>query len=321
MKAVAWTQYGKPADALKIIEAEKPIPKKNEVLIKIYSSTVTAGDARLRGCKVPMGFWLLTRLVFGLFKPRKTIPGMDFSGEIEAIGKEVTLFDIGDRVFGTSGMNLGANAEYICLSENALFIKKPDDINHNDAVASLFGGQTAIHFLKEKAKLGKDQKILINGASGAVGTASIQLAKYLGAEVTGVCSTCNIELVKSLGANKAIDYTKENIEMSEEAYDIVLDTVGNISLSRCKNLLKKQGKLISINGSLLTNLSAILNKKLISGVAEESKEHMELLKNLVRDGDIKPVIDRVYPLEQIVEAHTYVDAGHKKGNVVISVVR
>nr|CAA6811591.1 MAG: NAD(P)-dependent alcohol dehydrogenase [uncultured Thiotrichaceae bacterium] len=319
MKAVAWTKYGKPGDALKIIEKEKPKPNKVEVLIKVHASTVTAGDVRLRACKVPAGFWLLTRLAFGVFKPRKTIPGMDFSGEVEAVGKGVTLFNIGDTVYGTSGMHLGANAEYICLPEKAAFIKKPEKISHNDAVASLFGGQTAIHFLKEKAKLVAGQKILINGASGSVGTASVQLAKYLGAEVTGVCSTGNIELIKSLGADKTIDYTKGSIEIAEEAYDIVLDNVGNLSVSRCNKLLKKNGKLISINAGLLTNLSAILNKNLISGVAGESKKNIEFLKKLTETGNMRSVIDKIYPLEQIVEAHKYVDKGHKKGNVVISV--
>jgi len=320
VKAVAWTKYGQPTDALKIIETDKPSPQKNEVLIKVHSSTVTAGDARLRGFNIPAGFRLLTRLAFGVFKPRKTIPGMDFSGEVEAIGKDVTLFNVGDRVFGTAGMHFGAHAEYLCLPEKAAFIKKPDGINHSDAVALIFGGQTAIHFLKEKARLSRGQNILINGASGAVGTASIQLAKYLGAEVTAVCSTANIELVKSLGADKTIDYTQEPIEKREQRYDFILDTVGNLSRSRCGKLLKKQGTLIAINSGMLTNLSAIFNKQLISGVAGESKESIEFLKNLARNGDIKAVIDRMYPLEDIVEAHKYVDAGHKKGNVVISVV-
>jgi len=318
MKAIAWTKYGEP-DVLKIIEIKKPIPRESEVLIKIHSSTVTTGDARLRSFKVPIGFWLPTRLAFGFFKPRKTIPGMDFSGEVESIGKDVTLLNVGDKVYGTSGMHLGTNAEFICLPEKAALVKKPNEIDYDDAVAILFGGQTAIHFLKEKAKLGIGQNILINGASGAVGTASIQLAKYLGAEVTGICSTTNIELIKSLGANKTIDYTKENIEKTEEVYDVILDTVGNFPLSRCKHLLKKQGRLISINSGLLTNLLAIFKKNLICGIAGESKESIEFLKKLALTGNIKPVIDRVYPLEKIIEAHRYVDKGHKKGNVVISI--
>jgi NADPH:quinone reductase-like Zn-dependent oxidoreductase len=318
MKAVAWTKYGGP-DVLKIIEVSKPIAKGNEVLIKIHSSTVTIGDARLRSFKIPIGFWLPTRLVFGLFKPRKTIPGMEFSGEVESIGEETTLFKVGDKVYGTSGMSFGANAEYICLSEKAAFIKKPIEINHDDAVAVLFGGQTALHFLKEKAKLGTGQNILINGASGSVGTSSIQLAKYLGADVTGICSTTNIELVKSLGANRVIDYSKENIVKTGDVYDVILDAVGNLPLSRCKHLLKNEGKLISINAGLFTNLLSIFKNNLICGVAGESKEYIEFLKKLAISGNLKPVIDRVYPLEQIVEAHRYVDKGHKKGNVIISI--
>lgn len=319
MKAVAWTRYGTPADALQIVDASKPIPGPDEVLIKVHSSTVTAGDARLRGFRIPVGFWLPTRLVFGLFRPRKKVPGMDFSGEVEALGKEVKSFSIGDTVFGTAGMNLGAHAESLCLPEKAVFIEKPEEIAHDDAAAAIFGGQTAIHFLKDKARLGPGHKILVNGASGAVGTASIQLAKYLGADVTAVCSTGNIELVKSLGADKTIDYTRENVEASEDTYDFVLDTVGNMPLSRCSGLLKEKGQLISIASGLFANLSAIWNKKLISGVAGESKAHLELLKNLIVGGDLKPVIDRIYPLEKIVEAHEYVDRGHKKGNVVVSV--
>jgi NADPH:quinone reductase-like Zn-dependent oxidoreductase len=318
MKAVAWTKYGEP-DVLKIITTEKPTPKKNEVLVRIHASTVTAGDARLRSFKVPIGFWLPTRLAFGLFKPRKSVPGMEFSGEIEKTGKEVTLFNTGDKVYGTSGMALGANAEYICVPEKAAFIKKPNEINHHDAVAVIFGGQTAILFLKEKAQLQAGQNILINGASGAVGTASTQLAKYLGAEITGICSSVNIELVKSLGANKIIDYTKENVEETEETYDVIFDTVGNLSLLGCKHLLKKQGKLISIHTGLFVNLLALFKKNLISGVAGESKEYIEFLKKLAKNGHIKPVIDRIYPLDEIVEAHRYVDKGHKKGNVIISV--
>lgn len=319
MKAVAWTRYGTPADALQIVDASKPIPGPDEVLIKVHSSTVTAGDARLRGFRIPVGFWLPTRLVFGLFRPRKKVPGMDFSGEVEALGKEVKSFSIGNTVFGTAGMNLGAHAESLCLPEKAVFIEKPDGIDHDDAAAAIFGGQTAIHFLKDKARLGPGHTILVNGASGAVGTASIQLAKYLGADVTAVCSTGNIELVKSLGADKTIDYTRENVEASEDTYDFVLDTVGNMPLSRCSGLLKEKGQLISIASGLFANLSAIWNKKLISGVAGESKAHLELLKNLIVGGDLKPVIDRIYPLEKIVEAHEYVDRGHKKGNVVVSV--
>ncbi len=228
MKAIAWTKYGAP-EVLKLKEFEKPSPKNDEVLIKIHASSVTAGDCRLRAFKVPMGFWLPTRLVFGLTKPRRPIPGMDISGEIESVGKDVKLFKKGDKVYGTTGMKLGANAEYTCLSENSALVKKPNNITHEQAAAVLFGGLTAIHFLRDKANIQRGQKVLVNGASGAVGTASVQLAKYIGSEVTGVCSTSNIKLVESLGAKKVIDYTKNNLTKNSKTYDVILDTVGNLS--------------------------------------------------------------------------------------------
>jgi len=318
MKAIAWTKYGAP-EVLKLKEFEKPSPKSNEVLIKIHASSVTAGDCRLRALKVPMGFWLPTRLAFGLIKPRSPIPGMDISGEIESVGKDVKLFKKGDEVYGTTGMRLGANAEYTCLSENSALVKKPNNIPHEQAAAVIFGGLTAIHFLRDKANIQRGQKVLVNGASGAVGTASIQLARHFGAEVTGVCSTSNIELVKSLGAKKVIDYTQEDFTKSKETYDAILDTVGNLSLPQCKKSLTKQGKLILINTGLLTNLLSIARKNVICGVAGESKEGLNFLRERVEAGDIEAVIDRTYPLEQTVEAHRYVDRGHKKGNVVISV--
>ena len=318
MKAIAWTKYGEP-DVLKLKEFDKPFPKNNEVLIKIHASSVTAGDCRLRAFKVPMGFWLPTRLVFGLTKPRNKISGMDISGEIESVGKDVKLFKKGDKVYGTTGMSLGANAEYTCMSENSALLKKPCNFSHEQAVAVIFGGLTAIHFFRDKVNIQAGQKILINGASGAVGTASIQLAKYLGAEVTAVCSTSNMELVESLGAKNVIDYTKSDFTKNKETYDVILDAVGNLSFYQCEKLLKKQGKLILINTGLWTNLSSIFRKNLICGVASESKENLSFLYELVESGDIVAVIDKKYPLEQIVAAHKYVDTGHKKGNVVITV--
>lgn len=318
MKAIAWTKYGVP-DVLKGKEFKKPAPKRNEVLIKIHASTVTAGDCRLRALNVPIGFWIPTRLAFGLIKPRAKIIGMEISGEIASIGKAVTLFKKGDRVYGTTGMRLGANAQYICLPEKSALVKAPLHTSHEQAVATIFGGLTAIHFLRDKAKLRRGQKILINGASGAVGTVSIQLAKYLGAEVTGVCSTSNMDLVKSLGAKKVIDYTKENILENNESYDVILDAVGNLSLPQCKALLAKEGKLILINAGLFTNLMSIFNKQVICGVAGESKERLSFLRERIEAGDITAVIDMVYPLEQTATAHRYVDKGHKKGSVVISI--
>ncbi len=318
MKAIAWTKYGAP-EVLELREFEKPSPKNKEVLVKIHASSVTAGDCRLRAFKIPVGFWLPTRLVFGLIKPRNPIIGMDISGEIESVGEDVTQFKKGDKVYGTTGMRLGANAEYTCLPENSALVKKPNNMSHEQAVATIFGGLTAIHFLRDKANIQRGQKVLVNGASGAVGSASIQLAKYFGAEITAVCSTSNIELVASLGAKKVIDYTEEEFTKSRESYDVILDTVGNLSLPQCEKLLRKQGKLILINTGLLTNLSSVIKKNLICGVAGESKEGLNFLKERIEAGDFKAVIDRTYSLEQTAEAHRYVDAGHKKGNVVISV--
>jgi len=318
MKVIAWTKYGAP-EVLELKEFEKPSPKKDEVLIKIHASSVTAGDCRLRSFNIPMGFWLPTRLMFGLTKPRRPVPGMDMSGEIESIGKDVKLFKEGDKVFGTTGMRLGANAEYICLSENAALVKKPDNMSHEQAVAIIFGGLTAIHFLRDKANIQRDQKVLINGASGSVGTSSIQLAKHFGSGVTGVCSTSNIGLVKSLGAKEVIDYTKEDFTKNKQTYDVILDAVGNLSLPQCKKSLTKQGLLISINTSLLNNLLSIFRKNVICGVAGESKEGLDFLRERAESGDIEAVIDRIYPLEHTAKAHRYVDMGHKKGNVVIVV--
>ncbi len=318
MKAIVWTAYGSH-EVLKYREFEKPFPKNDEVLIKIYASSVTTGDCRLRASKVPMGFWMLTRLAFGITKPRRPIIGMDISGEIELIGKDVELFKKGDKVYGTTGMKLGANAQYTCLSEKSALVKKPNNITHENAVAIIFGGLTAIHFLRNKAKIQKGQKILINGASGAVGVASIQLAKYYGAEITGICGTSNIKLIEALGANKVIDYTNEDFTKNNETYDVIFDMVGNLSLHKCKKSLTKVGKLILINADLITNLLSISRNNLICGVAGESKEQLNFLKERIEAGELEAVIDRIYPLDRTDDAHRYVDRGHKKGNVIISV--
>lgn len=317
MKAIAWTDYGSP-DVLKLKEFDKPTPKDDEVLIKIHASSVTAGDCKLRAFNVPTGFWLPTRLVFGLTKPRNKITGMDFSGEVESVGDGVKLFKKGDLVYGTTGIKLGANAEYTSLSENSALVKSPNNISHQQAAVIVFGGLTAIHFLIDKADIQRGQKVLINGASGAVGTASVQLASYLGAEVTAVCSTSNIELVESLGAKKVIDYSKDSTN-HEDTYDVILDVVGNLTFTQCEKWLTKHGKVILINTGLLTNLSSIFKKNLICGVAGETKGNLNFLKERVEAGDIEAVIDRVYPLEKTAEAHAYVDTGRKKGNVVITI--
>jgi len=319
MKAIGWTAYGEP-DVLKLIDIEMPVPKNNEVLIKIHATTVTTGDCRLRALRVPFGMRLLTRLAFGIVKPRKLIPGMDFSGEVAQVGDKVSQFKEGDRVFGSTGMKFGANAEYTCIEENSAIVKIPDSLSYSKAVSLIFGGLTAIHFLRDKVKIKNGDQILINGASGSVGTASIQIAKYYGAYVTGVCSSKNHQLAKSLGADNMIDYTKEEFYKNGKAYDIILDTVGNLSLTTCQKSLTKSGRAILINAGLGTILKSFINKKLVCGVAGESNESLRFLIELVTSGRLTPVIDSVYPLDAVAEAHRYVDKGHKKGNVIITTI-
>lgn len=320
MKAIVWTHYG-PPDVLHFTEVDTPTPKDDEVLIKIHATTVNSGDCRLRAFDVPKGFRLPTRLAFGIRKPRNTIPGMHFSGEIAAAGKDAKLFHQGDPIYGTTGMRLGSHAEYICLSEKSALVKKPHNLNHEEAVAVIFGGLTAIHFLREKANIQRGQKIVVNGASGAVGTASVQLAKHYGADITAVCSAANFELVQSLGADKVVDYRQADFTKNGERYDVILDTVGNLTLPLCRESLTSHGKLVLINTGLLTTLRSIGSRKLICGVAAENKEALAFLSELAEAGAMKPVIDRVYPLQQIAEAHRYVEKGHKRGNVVITVYR
>lgn len=318
MKAVHWTGYGDP-EVMQLMETDQPAPKSKEILIKIHTSSVSIGDARMRSFDVPFGFWLPTRLAFGLFKPRTKIPGMDFSGVIEAVGDQVSGYSVGQAVVGSSGMKMSTHAEYICLSEKACIVPKPDNLEHQQAVALPFGGMTAIHFLRNKAKLKAGQQLLINGASGAVGVSAVQLAHHLGAVVTGVCSSANINMVESLGADQVIDYNAANVLEHESRFDVILDTVGNLSLKRCKPILNSAGKFIAINADLSTNLASLFQSQLIAGVAGEDPENLTYLMELSEQGAIKPVIDRVYPLENIAEAHRYVDSKHKRGNVILTI--
>lgn len=302
MKAVVCTKYGSP-DVLQFAEVKKPTPKDNEVLIKVHATTVSTGDCRIRGCNVPFLFWIPMRLIIGLRKPRNPILGVELAGEIESTGKNVKRFKKGDAIFAMTGMRFGAYAEYSCLPESGPMSIKPDNASYEEAVALLFGGTTALHFLR-KGNIQAGQKVLIYGASGSVGTSAVQLAKYFGAEVTGVCSSTNFELVKSLGADQVIDYRNEDFTEKDERYDIIFDAVGKISKSKSKIALTPKGTYLSVEGQ---------------GVAKERIEDLTLLKELMEAGKIKPVIDRCYPLEQTPEAHWYVDKGRKKGNVVITI--
>ena len=323
MKAVVCTKYGTP-DVLELRDIEKPQPKENEVLIKIHAAAVTTAGLIGR-----TGQPLFTRLFSGLTKPRKNILGMELAGEIEAIGGNVNQFREGQQIFGITGTSLGSNAEYKSLTEDAAIIKKPVNLTLEESVAVIEGGLTALNFLKNKGNLRSGQKVLIYGASGSVGTASIQLAKYYGAEVTGVCSTANMEMVKSLGADKVIDYTREDFTQNGQTYDIIFDTVGKRSFLSCRNSLKSNGTFLDAAGlstvfhmlwtSLFSRKKAILTATYVRP-AKVLKKDLNILKGLVELGAIKPVIDKRYSLEQTAEAHKYVETGRKRGNVIISTI-
>lgn len=304
MKAIICTKYG-PPEVLQLKEVEKPSPKNNEVLIKIFATAVTASDCIVRGFKVPIIFWIPMALAVGFPKPRQPILGIVLAGEVESVGKDVKTFTKGDQVFGWDLFPaFGGYAEYKCMPEEGMLVIKPTGVNYEEAAAVPYGGLLALHYLK-KGNIQSGQKILIYGASGAVGTSAVQLARYFGAKVTGVCSATNLELVKSLGADTVIDYTKEDFTNRGEFYDFIFDAVGKRKSTKIefKKALTQNGKFISVD----------------DGHPKHHIEDLILLKELVEAGQIKPVLDRCYPLEQMVQAHRYVDKGHKKGNVVITV--
>ncbi len=317
MKAIVSTKYGAP-EVLQMKEVEKPVPGEDEILIKIHATTVSSGDARMRRADP-----FVIRLIFGFSKPKKSIPGVVVAGEIEAVGSSVTRFKAGDQVFGSSGMAFGAHAEYVTVPEDAVLSLKPGKISYEEAAAIPFGGTAAMHFLRS-ANILPGQKVLVYGASGALGTMGIQLAKYFGAEVTAVCSSANFDLVKSLGADKVIDYTKEEFTRNREHYDVVFDTLGKSPLGKTLKSVKKDGQVLLASAGLGTMIggafrSTFSNKKILSGVIKETSEDMNYFKELMEEGKLKAVIDRIYTLKQISEAHAYVDKGHKKGNVIIAI--
>lgn len=302
MRAIICGKYG-PPDVLELKEAPKPVPKPDELLIRVRATTVTSGDCRIRGFRSPPLFWLPMRLVLGVRRPRNPILGVELAGEVEAVGRNVKRFKPGDSVFAMTGFKMGAYAEYACVRETGVVAPMPANASYEEAVALPFGGTTALHFFR-KASLRAGQKALVYGASGSVGTSAVLLAKAFGAEVTAVCSGANAELVKSLGADKVVDYTREDFTGTRERYDVVFDAVGRTTKSAGRKVLAKDGQYITVEGQ---------------GVAKELPEDLLLLKDLYESGKIKAVIDRRYPLERMAEAHAYVDGGRKKGNVVITV--
>ncbi len=307
MKAVICNKYG-PPEVLQIKEVEKPLPEASEVLIKIAASTAHIGDTKIRRFEPGLGpvkdffFKPLMRIIVGFSGPRKKILGMELSGEIEAVGKDVTLFKVGDPVFASTEFRFGTYAEYCCVPENGILAVKPVNMTHSEAAPVSNGGITALIHLR-KVNIQKGQKVLIYGASGSVGTYAVQIAKHLGAEVTAVCSSSNLELVRSIGADKVIDYTKEDFTQNGEIYDVIYDAVGKLERSKCRKSLSKTGH--------------YLNVLTVSGNIKLKVQDLYTLKELCETGKLKTVIDRCYPMEEIAEAHRYVDKGHKKGNVII----
>jgi NADPH:quinone reductase-like Zn-dependent oxidoreductase len=321
MKAIVYTKYGHP-EVLQLTEIEKPTPKDNEVLIRNHATTATKFDCWMRSSTAPLGFGFLMRMATGIRKPKQPILGTELAGEIEAVGKDVTLFSKGDQVVGYLGMSLGAYVEYICLPEDGVLARKPAIMSYEEA-AAVQGALTALYFLR-MANIKKGQKILVFGASGGVGYFAVQLAKHhFGAEVTGVCSTPKLEFVKSLGADSVIDYTKEDFTKRSDTYDIILDTVGKSPFSGSVRSLKKEGKYVFTTYGIpriirVMWLNLTSGKKGMSGLLEETTEDLAFLLKLIETGKLKTVIDRRYPLEQAAEAHRYVETWQKKGNVVIT---
>lgn len=324
MKAIVWTKYGSP-DGLQLQEVTKPVPKDDEVLIRIRATTVTAGDCELRSSKFPFWLWLPLRLVVGFRRPKRiTILGQELAGDIESTGSHVTRFKAGDPVLAWAGLHLGGYAEYTCLRETAMMAIKPSNLTYEQASAVPVGGLEAWYFLR-KANVRPNEKVLIYGAGGSIGTFAVQLAKYFGAEVTGVDRSDRLEMLRSLGADHVIDYTRENFTQSEQRYDVIIDVIGKSPFSGSLGVLTPQGRYLSnpslsrgIRGKWLTRNK---DKQVMLGTGDQNIANLHSLLGLLEAGKIKTVIDRCYPLEQAAEAHRYVDGGNKKGNVILTVTK
>lgn len=325
MKAMVWTKYG-PPDVLQLKEVAKPAPKEHEVLVRIHATTVTAGDCELRSLKLPLALRLPIRLFLGLRKPRIAILGQELSGEIEATGKHVTRFKVGDQIFAWTGIRLGAYAEYICLPENGVLAIKPPNITYEEAAVLPVGGLEAAHFMRQ-AGIRRGQRVLINGAGGSIGTFAVQIARHLGAEVTAVDSADKLDMLRSIGASHLIDYKRQDFARGGATYDVIFDVIGKSSFSSSIRALRQNGRYLLGNPPLSHRLRAPWisrrsSKKVTYWATRtpgEITEDMTYLTQLLEAGKIKSVIDKCYPLEQTAQAHSYVEAGHKKGNVVITV--
>jgi NADPH:quinone reductase-like Zn-dependent oxidoreductase len=322
MKAIVYHRYGGP-EVVSLADVPKPVPKDNEVLVRIHATMVTAGDWRARSLNLPGGFGFLGRPVFGFFGPRQPILGTEFAGIIESVGKSVTRFDIGDEVFGFTGARYGCHAEYRTMPEDGLLTRKPVHLSFAEAASLSFGATNALNLLRDHAKVQPGEKVLVVGASGGVGTAAVQIAKHLGADVTGVTSTGNIDLVRGIGASRVIDYKHEDFAAGDTRWDVILDTTGTTSFARCERVLNAGGRLVIVQGTLadamgLTKAPKTSGKTVIAALPTVTPADIAFLGELAASGALRPVIDRSYPLEQAATAHAYVDTGRKRGSVVLT---
>lgn len=322
MKVAVYRRYG-PPEVVELTEVRKPAARAGELLIRIRATTVTSADHRARSLDLPAGFGAMGRLVFGVWGPRQPILGSELSGEVEAVGEGVRNFRVGDAVVAFAGAKLGGHAEYRCMPEDGAVALKPAHLSHEEAASLPFGGTTALHFLG-KLGLARGERVLVNGASGAVGTAFVQLARHLGAEVTGVCSAANADLVTSLGAAHVIDYAREDFTRNGTTYDVIVDTAGSAPYSRSKGSLAAKGRFVPVLATLPEMIRGPFvtlgsDRKVIASVALGTRDDLRRLLALAESGALTPVVDRIYPLDRIVEAHRYVDSGRKRGSVVITV--